>query len=136
VETDAFRLAGDGSIRAGTSAAPNPAGTFDLLVSNPPYIASDEVRTLQPEIREFEPALALDGGADGLSAFRALASHGAAWLRAGGKIMLEFGLGQEDALRTLFESEKWIVDEIVRDYSSHPRILIARPEAQGSAAKA
>lgn len=99
---------------------------FDLIVSNPPYIAAEEIATLSPEVRDFDPRLALDGGADGLDFYRRLATDAGAFLKPGGKLMLEFGDGQETALSKLFFDEKWIVEEIVADYSSRPRILIAR----------
>jgi release factor glutamine methyltransferase len=99
---------------------------FDLIVSNPPYIAAEEIQTLQPEVRDFDPSLALDGGADGLDFYRRLAVEAPAFLKSQGKLMLEFGDGQETALAKLFFDEKWIVEEIVDDYSSRPRILIAR----------
>jgi len=99
---------------------------FDLIVTNPPYIAAEEIATLSPEVRDFDPRLALDGGADGLDFYRRLATEAGAFLTPGGKLMLEFGDGQETALAQLFFDEKWIVEEIVADYSSRPRILIAR----------
>ena len=99
---------------------------FDLIVSNPPYIAAEEIATLSPEVRDFDPRLALDGGADGLDFYRRLAKEAGAFLKPGGKLILEFGDGQETALAKLFFDEKWIVEEIVADYSSRPRILIAR----------
>ena len=99
---------------------------FDLIVSNPPYIAAEEIATLSPEVRDFDPRLALDGGADGLDFYRRLAREAGAFLKPQGKLMLEFGDGQGTALAKLFFDEKWIVEEIVADYSSRPRILIAR----------
>ncbi len=99
---------------------------FDLIVSNPPYIAAEEIATLSPEVRDFDPRLALDGGADGLDFYRRLAAEAGAFLKPHGKLMLEFGDGQETALEKLFFDEKWIVEGIVADYSSRPRILIAR----------
>jgi release factor glutamine methyltransferase len=102
------------------------ASSFDLIVSNPPYIAAEEIATLQPEVRDFDPRLALDGGVDGLDFYRRLAVEAPAFLKPHGKLMLEFGDGQETALAKLFFDEKWIVEEIVADYSSRPRILIAR----------
>ena len=107
------------------AALPSPM-QFDLIVSNPPYIAAEEIATLSPEVRDFDPRLALDGGADGLDFYRRLATEAGAFLKPGGKLMLEFGDGQETALAKLFFDKKWIVEEIVADYSSRPRILIAR----------
>jgi release factor glutamine methyltransferase len=100
---------------------------FDLIVSNPPYIPTADLKELQPEVRDFDPALALDGGADGLDFYRRLAREAGWWLVPGGKIMIELGHDQAVAVRALFESEMWIVENVLDDYSRIPRILIARP---------
>ena len=100
--------------------------SFDLIISNPPYIPSAEIATLQPEVRDFDPRGALDGGADGLDFYRLIASQAAAFLKPDGKVMLEFGDGQAEAVRRIFENEKWIVEAVKEDYSQRPRILIAR----------
>jgi release factor glutamine methyltransferase len=99
---------------------------FDLIISNPPYIPSAEIGTLQPEVRDFDPRAALDGGVDGLDFYRKLAMESKPFLKPGGKIMLEFGDGQADAVRKIFETEKWIVEAVREDYSQRARILIAR----------
>ena len=103
-----------------------PVLHFDLIISNPPYIPSAEIATLQPEVRDFDPRAALDGGADGLDFYRKLAMESKPFLKPGGKIMLEFGDGQADAIRKMFETEKWIVEAMKEDYSQRARILIAR----------
>ena len=99
---------------------------FDLIISNPPYIPSAEIATLQPEVRDFDPRSALDGGGDGLDFYRLIASQAAAFLKPGGKVMLEFGDGQAEAIRQIFENEKWIVEAVKDDYSQRARILIAK----------
>jgi release factor glutamine methyltransferase len=99
---------------------------FDLLISNPPYIASAEIETLQPEVINFDPRNALDGGADGLDFYRMFATQAKSFLKPDGKIMLEFGDGQAEAIKKIFENEKWIVEEIKSDYSHRERILIAK----------
>jgi release factor glutamine methyltransferase len=106
-------------------AALPPAARFDLIISNPPYIATAEIETLQPEVRDFDPRAALEGGADGLEFYRRFASQAKSFLKPGGKIMLEFGDGQAPAIRNLFEKEKWIVEAVKDDYSQRARILIA-----------
>jgi release factor glutamine methyltransferase len=103
-----------------------PVLLFDLIISNPPYIPSAEIATLQPEVRDFDPRAALDGGADGLDFYRKLAMEAKPFLKPGGKIMLEFGDGQCDAVRKIFEPEKWIVEAVKEDYSQRARILVAR----------
>jgi release factor glutamine methyltransferase len=99
---------------------------FDLIISNPPYIPAAEIDTLQPEVRDFDPRMALDGGADGLDFYRRFATQAKPFLKPGGKIMLEFGDGQAPAIRAFFENEKWIVEEIKSDYSQRSRILVAK----------
>lgn len=97
---------------------------FDLIISNPPYIPTDEIQTLQIEVREHDPRQALDGGPDGLLFYRRISAEAKPFLKPGGKIMLEFGDGQAEAIGKIFESEKWIVEAIVEDYNQRPRILI------------
>jgi release factor glutamine methyltransferase len=99
---------------------------FDLIVSNPPYISSAEIETLQPEVRDFDPRIALDGGADGLEFYRLIAVQAGAFLKPDGKVMVEFGDGQAAAIGKIFETEKWIVEAEKEDYSQRARILIAR----------
>ena len=99
--------------------------SFDLIVSNPPYIPSAEIATLQPEVRDFDPCAALDGGVDGLDFYRRLAVEAKSFLKPNGKIMLEFGDGQDRTIRNIFEAEKWIVEAVKEDYSHRARILIA-----------
>jgi release factor glutamine methyltransferase len=99
---------------------------FDLMVSNPPYISSAEIETLQPEVRDFDPRGALDGGADGLDFYRRISTEAKPFLKPDGKIMLEFGDGQADAIKQIFENEKWIVEAVQEDYSQRARILVAR----------
>lgn len=99
---------------------------FDLILSNPPYIPSAEIESLQPEVRDFDPRGALDGGVDGLDFYRHLAAEAGAFLKPGGKLMLEFGDGQAGALKTIFESQMWIVEAVREDYSQRQRIFVVR----------
>lgn len=98
---------------------------FDLIISNPPYIPSSEIPSLQVEVRDYDPRQALDGGPDGLVFYRRIAAETARFLQPGGKIMLEFGDGQAPSIREIFESQKWIVEAIIEDYNQRPRIIIA-----------
>jgi release factor glutamine methyltransferase len=77
-------------------------GPFDLVVSNPPYITSAEIATLAPEVRDHDPRLALDGGPDGLAAYRTIAADAGRLLAPGGMLVAELGAGQEDAITRLF----------------------------------
>jgi release factor glutamine methyltransferase len=105
----------------------SPLRKFDLIISNPPYIPSAEIATLQPEVRNFDPCAALDGGADGLDFYRRIATEAKPFLKPDGKMMLEFGDGQAAAIQKIFESEKWIVEAVKEDYSHRARILIVKP---------
>jgi len=96
---------------------------LDLLVSNPPYIPSGEIASLQPEVARFDPRLALDGGADGLDFYRRIASEALPRM-ADGCVMLEFGDGQERALQEIFAGG-WRIADIKNDFAGKPRILIA-----------
>jgi release factor glutamine methyltransferase len=105
---------------------------FDLIVSNPPYIASSEIATLAPEVKDFDPRAALDGGADGLDFYRRLATEAKPFLKSDGKIMVEFGDGQAEDIKKVFEVEKWIVEAVREDYSHRARILIAKSSSSSS----
>lgn len=107
-------------------AALPPGRQFDLIVSNPPYIPSAEIEALEPEVRDHDPRLALDGGPDGLDFYRRIAAEAPSWLKAGGKLMLELGHDQAAAVGEICEHQMWIVEAIEPDYSRNPRILIAR----------
>ena len=98
---------------------------FDLIISNPPYIPSAEIQTLQPEVRDHDPRRALDGGPDGLDFFRKLAAGSRRFLKSDGRIMLEFGDGQATSVQKIFREQNWIVEAMQKDYSQRPRILIA-----------
>ena len=98
---------------------------FDLIISNPPYIATAEIETLEPEVREFDPHIALDGGADGLDFYRRFALEAGQFLKSHGKLMLEFGDGQAEVIKKIFQNQNWIVEAIQEDYTHRPRILIA-----------
>jgi release factor glutamine methyltransferase len=114
---------GDGFLALGNSEDER----FDMVVSNPPYIPSGEIDALQPEVRDHDPRLALDGGPDGLEFYRRLAEQGGRWLRPGGVLMAELGDGQAAAATKLFESHKWVVEGVDADYSGRARMLRARP---------
>jgi len=109
----------------GLGALPKDA-TFDLVISNPPYIPTAEIETLQPEVRDHEPRGALDGGLDGLDYFRRLAKEIPAGLKPDGRLMLEVGDGQAEAVRGILQTEMWIVEAVQEDYNQHSRIIIAR----------
>lgn len=99
---------------------------FDLILSNPPYIPTAEIETLQPEVRDHDPREALDGGSDGLNFYRRLSFEARPFLKPYGKMMLEFGDGQAQQIGAIFEKQNWVVERVVADYTHRPRILIVR----------
>jgi len=100
-------------------------GPFDLIVSNPPYVARGDIATLAPDVRDYDPALALDGGDDGLSAYRAIAAQAPGLLAPGGRLIVELGAGQEAAVRALFTKAGLAVAATYDDLAGIRRALIA-----------
>jgi release factor glutamine methyltransferase len=98
-------------------------GQFDLVVSNPPYVARGDITTLQPEVRDYEPTVALDGGPDGLDAYRAIAAQVPPRLRPGGRFIVELGAGQEAAVAALFTKAGLRVRAARKDLAGTPRAL-------------
>jgi len=98
-------------------------GPFDLLVSNPPYIAHDEITSLAPEVKNYDPTVALDGGDDGLAAYRAIAADAKRLLAPGARMFVELGAGQEAAVRDLFTNVGLIAGIVRTDLAGIPRVL-------------
>jgi release factor glutamine methyltransferase len=112
------------TVLVGDLFAPLPADArFDLIVSNPPYIAASEIDTLEIGVRQFEPRLALDGGADGLDFYRRLAAGAAGWLKPGGHLMAEVGWTQDEAVRELFAAAGWVPLPSVKDQEGRWRVV-------------
>ena len=99
---------------------------FDLIVSNPPYIARGAIEALETEVRDFDPKLALDGGADGLDAYRAIAACAPGLLRSSGSLIMELGIGQEAAVRALAAAAGLQVKTVRLDLSGIARALVAQ----------
>lgn len=104
------------------------AGGFDLVVSNPPYIPHGEIAGLAPEVRDFDPMLALDGGADGLDAYRAITADAARLLRPGGTLIVEVGHGQAGAVNALVTANALTALPTRPDLAGIPRAVVARHE--------
>lgn len=103
-------------------------GGFDLIVSNPPYIPTGEIGGLMPEVRDYDPRLALDGGPDGLAAYRALAGSLARRLRPQAMLVVEVGAGQAAAVQTIFNEEGWDASwPAVPDLARVPRVVVLAP---------
>jgi release factor glutamine methyltransferase len=101
-------------------------GSFDLVVSNPPYVRRCDIATLQPEVRLFDPARALDGGDDGLHGYRSIAADAGRLLAPNGLIVVELGTGQASAVAALFSAAGLAVESPRPDLSGAPRALLAR----------
>jgi len=100
--------------------------TFDLIVSNPPYIRTGELSMLAPEIREWEPTIALDGGPDGLDTYRRIIERGHSYLTNGGSIVLEIGADMASAVADLFSrSGCYGPASLYQDYTGKDRVIAA-----------
>ncbi len=104
---------------------------LDLVVSNPPYVRRGDIPDLPPEVRDHEPRLALDGGRDGLDAFRAIAPQILRVLKPGGRFAVEFGVDQREAVRALFAEAGARDLTVTRDLADHDRVLSGRKKALG-----
>lgn len=101
------------------------AGRLSMIVSNPPYVPAGEIDGLEPEVRDFEPRAALDGGPDGLDYLRKIAHDGPTLLEPGGAIVLEVGDGQAPTVREML-GESLTNVEVLRDYAGRDRIVTGR----------
>ena len=101
-------------------------GTYDIIVSNPPYITTDEMEQLPDSVKNYEPHLALHGGTDGLDFYRAIIHNYAQALKPGGYMCLEFGMGQGDAVCQILENNGYTILERSRDYNDRERAVLAQ----------
>jgi release factor glutamine methyltransferase len=102
-------------------------GPVDLIVANPPYVARAEIATLQAEVRDFDPPHALDGGPDGLAAYRAIAPQARRLLAPDGILVVELGFGRLAAVRSIFAAAGLAPAAVRHDLSGVVRALVARP---------
>jgi release factor glutamine methyltransferase len=133
ISEDALKTAADNAERNGlasrfaTRAGPwfdKTIERFDIIVSNPPYIRSDVVKGLEPEVTKFDPMAALDGGPDGLDAYRAIAEGASRHLEDQGLIGLEIGFDQREDVTQIFELAGFSLVEERRDYGENDRVLV------------
>jgi len=111
------------------AALPPGEGGFDLIVSNPPYIAAAEMPDLAPEVRDWEPAVALSPGGDGLDAYRAIAAGARDRLAPGGALLLEIGPSQAAAVSAMLRDAGLAVAPALPDMDGRDRVVTARPPA-------
>ena len=99
--------------------------SWDIICANPPYVPTAEIETLEPEVRDHDPILALDGGEDGLDFYRRLAKEAAGHLNDGGKILLEIGCEQGEAVKAIFAAEGWRDGRVEKDLAGRDRVFSA-----------
>ncbi len=105
---------------------PTFLGKFDMIVSNPPYITTDEMKQLPDSVAKYEPHLALHGGTDGLDFYRSIAENYKMALKPGGYLCFEFGMGQGDAVCDLLKENGFNILERTRDYNDRERAVLAQ----------
>jgi len=101
-------------------------GKFDLIVSNPPYITTQEMEALPHSVKAFEPHMALWGGVDGLDFYREIANRYRDALKPGGYLCFEFGMGQGDAVCQILENNGYTILERTKDYNQIERAVLAQ----------
>ena len=106
------------------------AGPFDTIVSNPPYIPAKEISSLQREVRDHEPRLALEAGVEGLDAIERLLDHALPVLESNGLLAMEIGFGQADRVRTMATVRGWSEVGILRDYAGIERVVMLTPASR------
>ena len=113
------------SVARANALEPAPAllQDFDLILCNPPYIPTDDIRELDLSVRDHEPHMALDGGEDGLDFYRAIAKHWKSALRSGGKLIFEIGWDQAPAVESILEANGYLDVESFRDPAGHWRVV-------------
>ena len=98
-------------------------GRFDVIVSNPPYIPTEEIETLSPEVRDHDPRLALDGGSDGLDIYRRIVSECGDVLNTGGRLYMEIGFDQAVAVGALMKEADFRDIEVIKDLAGKDRVI-------------
>jgi release factor glutamine methyltransferase len=111
--------------RHGDLLQPFSGNTFDLIISNPPYVSAAEYETLSCEIREHEPKLALFAGEEGLDVYRQLIPQAHSYLNPHGYVLVEIGYGQKDSVVGIFEEHGFAIQNVIKDYAGIDRVMIA-----------
>lgn len=108
------------------SSAPLGIGDFDMIISNPPYIPSEEVKALDTSVKDYEPVWALDGGTDGLKFYKAIIKYWKSLLRAGGYLMFEVGEGQAQTVREMLQAAGFTYTDTRKDTLGVDRVVFGR----------
>lgn len=108
------------------SSPPLGIGDFDMIVSNPPYIASSEIYTLDPSVKDYEPVWALDGGEDGLKFYKAIIKYWKSLLRPGGFLLFEVGEGQAQAVSEMLQAAGFSYTDTRKDTLGIDRVVFGR----------
>jgi release factor glutamine methyltransferase len=140
ISSSALAVARDNATRLGVGARAYFAacdygsalrGPFDLIISNPPYIASGEIAGLDPEVRDYDPRVALDGGSGGLDGYRAVVAHSGTLLAPKGILVVELGTGHAPFVAALMTGSGIVADTPKPDLSGHFRALLGRRAMRG-----
>jgi release factor glutamine methyltransferase len=138
VSADALAVAQENALRIGAYNVtfalgslfePVQGARFDLITANPPYVTTAEIETLDADVREHEPRLALDGGADGLDLVRAIVEAAPAHLNPGGVLAMEIGADQGPATAALYEARGFTGVRVEKDYGRRDRVVVGRAPA-------
>ncbi len=102
------------------------SGSYDMIVSNPPYIRTDQISCLMEEVRDHEPHIALDGGTDGLVFYRRILAGAGSYLKAGGWLLVEIGYDQGGAVRSMFDDAGYESVQVVKDLGGMDRVVLGQ----------
>ncbi len=119
-------LRGEVAICKGDLFPPQATEQFDLIIANPPYVETEIIAGLMPEVSRYEPVLALDGGQDGLALYRRLAKEAPDRLQPGGWLVVEHGYSQAEAVSAILEQENYHIEAVKTDFGGNPRVCAAR----------
>ena len=109
----------------------DPGKAYDVIVSNPPYIPTEVIEGLEPEVRDYEPRMALDGSGDGLAFYRRLAAESPSHLKPGGRLYLEIGWDQGESVEALLRENGFEDIEVVRDDAGNCRVVRGKRPGAG-----
>lgn len=104
----------------------NINGRFDIIVSNPPYIKTEVIESLDEEVRRFDPIIALDGGSDGLDFYRLISFDAKSYLNTNGYLLFEIGYDQAESVKDILIKDGYVVIKQVKDFGGNDRVIVAK----------